>query len=610
MLRGDVHPFMGITFLACKRAELPVGRTSDLSLDKLTEAFMDEHHRLDPNTEYYFQPFKSTSTWVARRYPSTGLQAQNTQTFKDVFLHPRGSRKWGFQSDYVERLAEILDVIPYGARTPVLSTAIWLSKTERWPEGITLRDVISNFVHTYGLTQQELEALFYDDGAFYPGGAEMLFDETPSSFAEILADFPPPPDAPTGIAGALEHLALFNIGPGPRMEISFGNRLSLITGDNALGKSFLLECAWWATTGHWVGRPAYPLHRDKFTSPKIEFEVSGVQNRRARFSSTFDWQSHTWKEPVDRATVSLLAVFARVDGSFAVSDPVRADFNSSSRSSIDKFSREDLWDGSPGVIEGLIRDWVRWQQSVNTADFDRFCRLLEHLSPEDLGVLRPGRTVRIPGDPRDIPTIVHDYDEVPIIFSSAGVKRVLSLVYLIIWCWREHELVCEQLGRQPLRKMLVIVDEIEAHLHPKWQRTALPALLSLAGPLGAEVTVQVVAATHSPMVLASTEPVFDSARDSLYHLTMINGCVELRALDYVKYGDASGWLTSPLFGLRHARSKEADRAIEDAKLLQLAEEADSTAVAEVSVRLKRYLSADDKFWPRWLYFAEKHGVRL
>jgi hypothetical protein len=26
--------------------------------------------------------------------------------------------------------------------------------------------------------------------------------------------------------------------------------------------------------------------------------------------------------------------------------------------------------------------------------------------------------------------------------------------------------------------------------------------------------------------------------------------------------------------------------------------------------LARYLSEDDRFWPRWIYFAEQHGVDL
>ena len=39
----------------------------------------------------------------------------------------------------------------------------------------------------------------------------------------------------------LEYLKLENVGPAPRMEIEFAPRVNLITGDNGLGKSFLLD---------------------------------------------------------------------------------------------------------------------------------------------------------------------------------------------------------------------------------------------------------------------------------------------------------------------------------------------------------------------------------
>jgi DNA repair ATPase RecN len=38
----------------------------------------------------------------------------------------------------------------------------------------------------------------------------------------------------------LEYLKLRNVGPAPELEMRFGPRLNLITGDNGLGKSFLL----------------------------------------------------------------------------------------------------------------------------------------------------------------------------------------------------------------------------------------------------------------------------------------------------------------------------------------------------------------------------------
>jgi hypothetical protein len=158
--------------------------------------------------------------------------------------------------------------------------------------------------------------------------------------------------------------------------------------------------------------------------------------------------------------------------------------------------------------------------------------------------------------------------------------------------------------------MMVLVDELEAHLHPKWQRIVLPALMGVGDLLSGELALQMIAATHSPMILASMEPSFDPSSDVLYHLYGVGSTVKLEEIPFVKYGDASGWLTSPLFGMRHARSREAELAIEDAKKLQLTANPTDRDVSDVSEMLRLHLAADDKFWPRWLYFAEKHGVSL
>ena len=58
----------------------------------------------------------------------------------------------------------------------------------------------------------------------------------------------------------LKSLMLEGIGPaavfGP---VAFAPRLNVITGDNGLGKSFLLDIAWWALTRTWArGMPALP----------------------------------------------------------------------------------------------------------------------------------------------------------------------------------------------------------------------------------------------------------------------------------------------------------------------------------------------------------------
>src|SRR5262249_16779352 len=144
-----------------------------------------------------------------------------------------------------------------------------------------------------------------------------------------------------------------------------------------------------------------------------------------------------------------------------------------------------------------------------------------------------------------------------------------TLAYLIVWAWTEHVVAAELARSEPQRRMVVLVDEMEAHLHPRWQRAVLPALMSIAEMLAAELEAQYIVATHSPLVMASIETIFNSETDSLFHLDLSDtGEVSLREVGFIKFGDVSSWLTSPVFELGQARSKEGEAAIEEAKALQ------------------------------------------
>lgn len=275
------------------------------------------------------------------------------------------------------------------------------------------------------------------------------------------------------------------------------------------------------------------------------------------------------------------------------------------------FSRSDVWDGLKGSIEGLIRDWIRWQNSPDKYIFEVFSQVLRRLSPPDLGYLIPGEPVRIPNDLRDIPTIIHPYGTTPILFTSAGVKRIITFAYLIVWAWNEHRINSELYGIKPEARMVVMIDEIEAHLHPKWQRMILPALLDVQKVLSKDLEIQFLITTHSPLILASAEPVFSDQHDKLFHLDLEEGNqVKLENVPFIKFGHVNSWLTSPIFEMRHARSKEAEDAIEEAKRIQESKDINVDEINKINPKLIRYLAMDDQFWPRWIYFAEKHGVKI
>ena len=85
---GRVHPFFGITFLACKKENLPIGTTMQFHLGKVTKQHMDNHHRINPGSEFYFQPFRQSGEWVKKTYPSGKLRTINTKIFAEAFIHP------------------------------------------------------------------------------------------------------------------------------------------------------------------------------------------------------------------------------------------------------------------------------------------------------------------------------------------------------------------------------------------------------------------------------------------------------------------------------------------------------------------------------------------
>ena len=56
----------------------------------------------------------------------------------------------------------------------------------------------------------------------------------------------------TGDGGLLKSLKMNGVGPAPEMSIEFAPRVNALTGDNGLGKSFLLDMAWLALTYTWA----------------------------------------------------------------------------------------------------------------------------------------------------------------------------------------------------------------------------------------------------------------------------------------------------------------------------------------------------------------------
>ena len=68
---SSVHPFLGITFLTCKKENLPVGDEIEFIMDSETKAFMNSVHKICEASSYYFQPYETNKVkqWVKPNYP-------------------------------------------------------------------------------------------------------------------------------------------------------------------------------------------------------------------------------------------------------------------------------------------------------------------------------------------------------------------------------------------------------------------------------------------------------------------------------------------------------------------------------------------------------------
>ena len=422
----------------------------------------------------------------------------------------------------------------------------------------------------------------------------------------------------------IRHLTLSNIGPASRMELEFGRRLNLLTGDNGLGKSFLLDIAWWALTRRWPAEFNPKLTAGKMALPStsgdatISFSFVG-KSKEENYESSFLRKEQAWTGRPGRPANPGLVLYAMSDGSFAVWDPsrnywlTRDGLDVQERVPAYAFSPKEVWDGLQDkdggwICNGLIRDWAGWQKERGSS-FGNLQQVLEVLSPSANEKLEPGSLTRISlDDVRDIPTIRMSYQqEVAIVHASAGIRRIVALAYLLVWAWEEHRQAAKQLGEPATKQITFLVDEIESHLHPRWQRSIVPALLSVMETLTTSAEVQLIATTHSPLIMSSVEPLFDARQDAWFDLDFERKQVVLRRRDYEKHGDVATWLVSEAFDLRSGRAIEYERLVEDASALLDEDQPAEKMVLEMHERLVHALGPKDEFLFRWRAICDKKG---
>lgn len=433
----------------------------------------------------------------------------------------------------------------------------------------------------------------------------------------------------------IDYLKLQNVGIKDSLELNIASRLNVLTGDNGLGKSFLLDILWFVLSGHFPQEINRSIQSGYVAKPLnvAERAFISVQDAKGQteiysYKSEEYWSRHLDIDDMSRAKAEFsdIAIYVMADGSYALWDRnlnnvakhngmLRYDgLFTHNRPLAFVYTQEEIWQGvnnkeNNQFFNGLLQDWQIWQTG-KTKEFKQLKSVLAILSATneelEIGELKPFSL----GDSRLYPTIKMPYGrEILLPHCSSAIKRMVTLAYFLVYAWKRHSESSELLGKMPAKSLTFLVDEVEAHLHPKWQRKVVPSLLNVIKSLSKEIDVQLVIATHSPLVMASLEPIFNEKQDKWIDFDLNNeGNIEVSERVFDKQGTVENWLESEAFNLPSSRAPEYEDLINRANTLMLNPKASIDEINRLRVELVQALDERDEFWTPWLIYCQKRGV--
>ena len=391
----------------------------------------------------------------------------------------------------------------------------------------------------------------------------------------------------------LNNVAIENLGSNHRLEIEFGSKLTLLTGDADMHQRLLLESAWVLMSTSWPVRdqvgsgravPAEPENR-----ARIEALVKDARGETGLLGMRWRPEDNLWARESDGAATMLdadgearprharqTALYADSNGDFHVWMGSHKEYGTSYHT----VTREEVWTG-----QRFGHPQSRWRGAVNRASGDE---------DQAIAALVPRRYRERYTNPERPSTEIAD--EAP----EGGVGRMAALAFLGTWAaWRTSD-------EARYDAMTVFIEEPELHLHPSWQRELMTRLATLEELLDG-MPLQVVVITNSPLIAASAEPLFrpETTRHWDISIDRNTGAPKAEQMPLLRRGTADTWLMSDVFGLKTARNTTAEAAIEDAKRVQLSEAPSLAEANAIDRRLRTCLGDDDRFWVRWTYWIEE-----
>lgn len=341
----------------------------------------------------------------------------------------------------------------------------------------------------------------------------------------------------------LDRIQLENIGPFENLELKLDPNWNILLGDNGVGKSNILRAIAVAICGKDAQTYAGRLIKAGKTSASIILETDRNVYKTDLLATS--------SGPAQLETIPVRPLEA--EGWLAIGFPALRTVSWERSKAPEKIAKSfptaddllPLVKGEPDPRLDKLKQWLvnldylSKDEKSRTGDGGSYERLLNKFF-EYVAVLTEGiRIERGEVNPQTHEiSIITDDGQLPIEAISQGMTSLIGWVGILLQ--RLYEIYGEDDEDPTQRFALVLMDEIDAHLHPAWQQS-LVSQLSTIFP-----NVQFIATTHSPFIVGGMLPeqVIRFVRDETGQV------VQLKVEQEMTVGRADQILTGELFGLK------------------------------------------------------------
>ncbi len=415
------------------------------------------------------------------------------------------------------------------------------------------------------------------------------------------------PTAATGtrqVTSRLKRLSLENIGPFESLVLEFDPVMQILLGDNGVGKSTILKAIALALCGdearNYAGRllrfgcshGQIVLETDNKTSYVTEINRSGSDGEAEIISNT--------ARPLEAEGWLAIGFPPLRTTSWVPPKGPDADFKFKSRPVADDLLPLVTGDVDPRLDK--LKQWIvnlDYQSVKGESDrkgrSDQYRRLVDKVF-KVIATVTEKMTLkyeRVEAGTNRIILKTDDGTDIPLEALSQGTISLVGWIGILMQ--RLYE-VYDRDDDPTKRYALILMDEIDAHMHPLWQRTLANHLKEIFPK------AQFIATTHSPLVVGGmpATQVMRFARNK-------KGAVaRLPVASDMTLGYTDQILTSLLFGLPTALDDTTERKMK--RYYELYEMADHGGHHEEYEQLKQELMA--RVPPPSSSYQEKHDEQL